>query len=218
LEARLEQSGKTEMLKTIKEISNMAEFIYVRQKKMRGNGDAILQAKNIVGNEPFVVMWGDEFIDNNPVKQAIKLYNKYQGSIFAGFKTNRVEDADRYGFAKGKEVEDEVIKVDELVEKPGFDNLPSNLAIVSTFIFPPEIFKALEKKGETIGEGEELVWLDGVNGIKGDLPAYAFNAGGRYYDCGNKLEYLKTNVEFALKSDEFKDEFKNYLKNITKNL
>jgi UTP--glucose-1-phosphate uridylyltransferase len=220
LEGRLEESGKEEVLKTIRDISNMAEFIYVRQKEQRGNGDAILCAKNIVGDEPFVVMWGDEFIDSDPVpaKQAIDLYNKYQATIFAGFETDKEEDTLKYGFAKGKEVEKGVIEVDELVEKPGPGKAPSNLAIVSTFVFPPEIFAALEKKGENLKKGEELVWLDGVNSIKNKIPAYGFNAGGKFYDCGNKLEYLKTNVEFALKNSEIKDEFRSYLKKLKKNL
>lgn len=220
LEGRLEQSGKEDILKKIREISDMAEFIYVRQREQRGNGDAILCAKNIVGNEPFVVMWGDEFIDSEPVpaKQAIELYDKYQGTIFAGFETDKKEDTEKYGFAKGKELGKGVIKVDELVEKPGPKETPSNLAIVSTFVFPPEIFEALEEKGRHLKDGQELVWLDGVNKIKNRIPAYGFNAGGKFYDCGNKLEYLKTNVEFALKNPEIKDEFKTYLKNLNKNL
>jgi UTP--glucose-1-phosphate uridylyltransferase len=216
LEAKLKESGKTEMLDTVKEISNMAEFVYVRQKKMRGNGDAILQAKNIVGNEPFVVMWGDEFIiaDRPPVKQLIEAYDKYQASIFAAFRTTAEEDTLKYGFAKGDEVENGVVKVDELIEKPGPEKVPSDLAIVSSFIFPPEIFDALERKGEQVKGGEELVWLDGINEIKDKIPAYAVDVGGRYYDCGNKLEYIKTNVEFALENRELKSDFKRYLKNL----
>jgi len=220
LEAKLEQAGKTDMLKTIKKISDMAEFVYVRQRKQRGNGDAILQAKNIVGDEPFVVTWGDDFIDSKPgpIKQAIRLFEQKPGIILTCFKTSRAEDADKYGFAKGEEVEEGLLKVDDLVEKPGSNKAPSQYAAVSNFIFPPEIFKALEEEGKKIKEGEELVWIDGANKIKDTFPIYALDVGGKFYDCGNKLEYLKTNVEFALKNDEFKNDFRDYLKQLNKEL
>ncbi len=217
LESHLRKSGKDKMLKKVQDISDMAEFVYVRQKKQRGNGDAILCAKNIIGNEPFVVLWGDDFIDAKPsrTRQMLKAHNKYGGTILSGVRTQKEEDTYKYGFAKGKEMEDGAIKVDEFIEKPGPEKAPSDLAIVSGFIFPPGIFPALEEKGKNLKKGEELVYVDGVNAIKKEHPTYAIEIkDGKYYDCGNKLEYLKTNVEYGLKNGEFSSEFREYLKKL----
>ena len=217
LENYLKEDGKKELADEIRKISDMAEFVYIRQKQQRGNGDAILCAKNVIGNEPFVVPWGDEFISAQPsaTKQVIKAFQKYQGTIMSGIRTKKKEDTLRYGFAKGEKIAKGVIEVEELIEKPGPEKVPSDMAVVSPFVFPPEIFPALEKKGRSLKKGEELVWVDGVNGIKDKIPAYAVEiTDGKYYDCGNKLEYLKTNVEFGLQNPELKDEFREYLKKL----
>ena len=213
LEYKLPESAKTKQLEQIKNLSTMAEFVYVRQKEQRGNGDAILTAKNIVGDEPFVVCWGDDFILANPsrVSQLINAYNTYGGNILAGVKTEKPEDTLKYGFVKGEQVGDGVIKVDELIEKPGMEKRPSNLAVVSGFVFVPEIFSALESINPK--PGEELVWTDGVNKLKEQgIGAHAVEIkSGKYYDCGNVTQYLKTNVEMALKRDDIKDEFKQFI-------
>jgi len=214
LEHKLELAGKTEQLNQIKKISEMAEFVFVRQREQRGNGDAILTAKNIVGDEPFIVFWGDDFIVAEPsrAKQLIEAYNKYQTVILGGIRTDDPADTKKYGFAKGKEMADGAILVDELVEKPGVEKKPSNLAIVSGFVFPPEIFKALESV--QVKEGEELVYVDGVNKLREQgKDAYAVEIkGGKYYDCGNVTQYLKTNVEMALKRDDINADLKNFIK------
>ncbi len=217
LEAYLGKNGKDDLLKEVQEISDMAEFIYVRQKEQRGNGDAILCAQNIIGNEPFVVLWGDDFIAAQPsrTKQMLEAYKRYQGTIMSGIRTEKEADTLKYGFAKGEEVEKGVIKVEEFIEKPGPEKVPSDMAIVSGFIFPPEIFPALEERGKNLKPNEELVYVDGVNDIKDQIPAYAIEIkGGRYYDCGDKLEYLKTNIDYGLKDPELKGEFKKYLKSL----
>ena len=220
LEHKLEAAGKEEALNKIKKLSDLAEFVYVRQKEARGNGDAILTAEKIVGNEPFVVLWGDEFIAATPnrTKQLIEAYNKYQTTILGGIIKDKPEDAKRYGFAKGQEVEDGVIKVEELIEKPGIDKRPSSLAIVSGSVFPPEIFKAL--RDFQIKPGDELVYVDGVNSLrKQGHDAYAVEIkNGKYYDCGNVTEYLKTCVEMALKRNDINGEFVRFLKETAKNL
>lgn len=217
LEAYLAKNGKGDLLKEVQEISDMAEFIYVRQKQQRGNGDAILCARNVIGNEPFIVLWGDDFIAAQPsrTKQMLKVYQKYQGTIMSGIRTKKREDTLKYGFAKGEEVEKGVIKVDQFIEKPGPEKVPSDLAIVSGFIFPPEIFPALEKKGRDLKEGEELIYVDGVNVIKDQIPTHAIEIkGGKYYDCGDKLEYLKTSVDYGLENPDIGKEFKKYLKSL----
>jgi len=221
LEAKLKEAGKDDQLREIRSISEMAEFIYLRQKVQRGNGDAILSAKNIVGREPFVVLWGDDFIVAQPsrTQQMLAAFKKYPGTIMSAIRTKKKEDTLKYGFVKGQEIAEGVVKVDHLIEKPGPNKVPSDLAVVSGFIFSPEIFPALEKKARELSDDDELVWIDGVEEIKDKIPAYAVEIKkSRYYDCGNKLEYLKTNVEFGLKRDEFKKEFKDYLKNLKINL
>lgn len=221
LEAKLKEAGKSDLLKKIREISKMAEFVYVRQKAQRGNGDAILCAKNIIGNQPFVVLWGDDFIAAQPsrTKQMLAAYQKYQGTIMSAIRTEKKEDTFKYGFVKGEKVGKGVIRVSQLIEKPGPAKAPSDLAVVSGFIFPPQIFSALEARSREISDNEELVWLDGVELIKEKIPAYSIEIkSGRYYDCGSKLEYLKTNVEFGLKRAEFKEEFRDYLRNLKINL
>jgi len=214
LEYKLKESGKLEQLEQIKRLSEMAEFVYVRQKEANGNGGAILTAKNIVGDEPFVVLWGDDFIiaEHSRTKQLMEAYDKYKTTILGGIRTDNPEDTKKYGYAKGPEVEEGILKIEELVEKPGPEKAPSNLAIVSGFAFSPDIFEALESyKPEP---GEELVYLDGVNVLRDrGQDAYAMEVkGGKYYDCGNITEYLKTNVELALKRPELREDFSQFIK------
>lgn len=220
LEYKLKEAGKLEQLEQIKSISQMAEFVYVRQKEQRGNGDAILTAKNIVGQEPFVVCWGDDFILSEPsrTKQLIEAYNKYQGNVLGCIRTDKPEDAKKYGFAKGNEIADGIIKVEELIEKPGVEKRPSNLAVVSGFVFVPEIFSALESI--TPKPGDELVWVDGVNKLRSEgTDAYAVEIkGGKYYDCGNVTQYLKTNVEMALKRGGIREDFANFIRETASHL
>ncbi len=220
LERKLEKAGKTEQLEMIKKLSSMAEFVYVRQKEARGNGDAILTAEKVVGDEPFVVLWGDDFITAEPsrTRQLIEAYNKYGTTILGGVRTSDPEDTKRYGFVKGEEIEKGIVKVDDLIEKPGPENAPSDLAVVSGFVFPPEIFGALHQC--TPEEEKELVWVDGVNKFKEEgTGSYAIEImNGKYYDCGNITEYLKTNVEVALSRPDIKDEFGKFIKEIAQKI
>lgn len=214
LEYKLAESGKKEQLEEIRKLSDLAEFVYVRQKEANGNGGAILATKNIVGDEPFVVLWGDDFIVANPsrTQQLIGAYDKYGTTILGGVRTEDPIDSKRYAFAKGEEIENGVIRVSDLIEKPGPDKRPSNLAIVSGFVFEPDIFKALEEY--TPEKGKEIVYVDGVNeSRKAGKDAFAIEiAGGKYFDCGNITEYLKTNVELALQRPDINGEFSKFIK------
>jgi len=220
LEYKLKEGNKLEQLEKIKKISEMAEFVYVRQKEQKGNGDAILAAKNVIGNEPFVVCWGDEIMLADPLKtkQLIDAYYKYGTTILGSIKADTPEDAKKYGFAKGIEVERGVIKIDELVEKPGEEKRPSNNAILGGYVFPPEIFQALEECNAA--PGQELVYIDGVNKLREQgREAYAVEIkGGKYYDCGNVLQYLKTNVELALIREDINGSFKSFIKETAQKL
>ncbi|MCX6808315.1 MAG: UTP--glucose-1-phosphate uridylyltransferase [Candidatus Berkelbacteria bacterium] len=221
LEYKLKEAGKFDQLEEIKRISTMAEFVYVRQKEQRGNGDAVLTAKNIVGNEPFVICWGDEFVISEPVsktRQLIEAYNKYGATVISCLKDERPESTSKYGFAKGVEIEPGVIKVDDWIEKPGIANRPSTFASLGGCLAVPELFEALESI--EIKEGQELVYIDGINKLqKSGLPSYAVEIkGGKYYDCGNVVQYLKTNIEMALKRPDISSDLSKFIADLAQNI
>ena len=216
LEQRLKETGKTEQFNQIRKLSDLAEFVYVEQKEANGSGDAILAAKNVVKDEPFIVVYGDDVFLANPsrAKQLIKAYNKYDSVIMAGTIKDKPEDADKYGYVKGEEVENGIIKISSLIEKPGVKNRPSNLAVVSGFISPSQLFEALEKVPRK--HGQELYGVDGINVLKKEgCATYAAEIkNGKYYDCGNVTEYIKTNIELALKHPKISKELKKYIKKV----
>lgn len=219
LEARLEKDGKTEMLAEVKRISDLADFVYVRQKEALGNGHALLVAKEVVGDEPVVMLWGDDFISAKPsrTKQMIEAYEKYGTSILSGIRTSDPEDTKKYGYVGGKNVADGAVEVDRFVEKPGPQNAPSDMAVVSGFLFTPDIFEALERAiPETIDKGEELYYVDGVNNLMKDgKKVHAVEIkNAKYYDCGSKVGYLKTVVDHGLLHEDTNGEFRNYLKSL----
>lgn len=220
LEEQLEKTGKIEQLEKIRNISKMAEFVYVRQKEIRGTGDALLTAKNIIGDEPFVSSWGDEIMlaEPNKTTQLINAYEKYGGTVLGALRTNDPADTKRYGYAEGPEVENGIIKIEELIEKPGPENPPSNLALLGGIVFSPDIFEALESC--SVAEGKELVHVDGINALrKKGQNAYAVEIkNGQYLDCGNVMLYMKTNVTMALKRPELKEEFGKFIKETAKQL
>ena len=151
--------------------------------------------------------------------QLIEAYNKYGTTILGGVMTENPEDALKYGFAKGSTMPDGAIKIEELIEKPGIEKKPSNLAIVSGQVYSPDIFEALEEAGQSVEPGKELVYIDGVNKLreKGG-EAYAVEIkGGKYYDCGSVTQYLKTNIEMALRRPKIGEEMLAFIKEIAKN-
>ncbi|MBU2595821.1 UTP--glucose-1-phosphate uridylyltransferase [Patescibacteria group bacterium] len=213
LENKLKEAEKEKELSEIKKVAKLANIIYVRQKEMKGNGDAILCAKEAIGNEPFIVTWGDGFSylnGDNEFSEIIKEYEKYQSIIMSGYITDKKEDTEKYGYIRGKKLKDGMVKAEKIIEKPGPMNAPSNIAIVSGFLFTPDFFGALEKV--KVKPGKELVYVDGLNYLmeKGK-DVYVKPMRSVYYDCGNILDWLKTNVDFALKRDDIKDDFKKYL-------
>ncbi len=217
LDMLLQESGKMELLEEVRRITNLANFYYVRQKGPKGNATPILNAKPIIGDEPFLVLWGDDFITAEPsrTKQLITAYEEYGGSILGAIRTKRPEDTMRYGFAGGEELKKGVIKVKSLIEKPGPKNAPSDLAVVSGFIFTPEIFSCIEEVKQSLEAGKELVYIDALNLLMKKQYVYAVEVkGAKYYDTGNKLEYLKTVVEFALKHTDLNGEFRDYIKKL----
>lgn len=217
----LEMGGesKKHLLDEIKAISNMANFVYVRQKGPYGNGTPLLNAEHLIQNEPFIYTWSDDFIEATPSRfaQLIQTYNEYSCPVLASIKAKNSDDYKRYGFAAGDEIAPGTIDVKQLVEKPGQENAPSDLATVSGFILTPQIFKYLHQAVQVRPEGNELYYNDALKLMLEDGGRIIAKEieNGKYYDAGNKLEYLKTVVDFAVKNPEFGDEFKEYLKTIS---
>lgn len=210
------RGGKEDLLKEVTKIAEMANFIYVRQKGSYGNGTPIISAQSVVGNESFAVMWGDEFIYSDPPRlaQMIKVWEKYGGVVISGVKIESKDRLSKYGIAELEPVDDKVFKIKNIVEKPNPDEAPSNLATHGAYILPPEIFPAL--KGLKPGKGDEIWLVDAINVLRRQgIPIYACEIeNGTYYDTGNKIEYLKTVIEFALKHKDLNGEFKEYLRSL----
>jgi UTP--glucose-1-phosphate uridylyltransferase len=208
--------NKEHVLKNLRKISEMANFIYIRQKGPYGNGTPILAAEPVIEDEPFAVLWGDEFIHSTPprLKQMIEVYEKYGGIVISGVKIEHKEDLKRYGIAELEYVEGNVHKIKRIVEKPEPDEAPSDIATHGGYILPPDIFSALKRLNP--GKGGEIWLTDAINLLKNEgVPVYTVVIeNGRYYDTGNKFEYLKTVIEFALQHDETKEEFTKFLKGL----
>lgn len=213
LEYTLAQNQKMDLLAEVKHISELAKFVYVRQPKPLGNGHALLCAKEVVGDEPFAFAYGDDIIESKvpAIKQMISAYEKYQDLIVGVVEVPR-EIVNRYGIVtpKQKKVQDKVFEIANIIEKPEVRRAPSNFASMGRYIFNPDIFDALEKIKP--GKGGELWLSDAVNEIFRKKAVYACNVQGNYFDCGNKLEYIKAVVNFSLKHKEFKKGIRSYLK------
>ena len=212
----LREGNKIHLLSELVNISEMAIFIYIRQKGRYGNGTPILSAEPIIGNEPFAVMWGDEFIYAKPprLKQMIDAWNKYQGVMVSGVRIETKDHLSRYGIADLEKVDNHVHRIKRIVEKPLPTDAPSNLATHGAYILPPEIFPALRNLKP--GKSGEIWLVDAINELKRQgIPVYACEIkNGKYYDTGNKLEYLKTVIEFALQHPEINGEFRKFLKQL----
>jgi len=222
LEKRLEEAGKTAELEEIRRIADLANFYYVRQRGPLGNATPIWNARDIIGDEPFLVLWGDDFITASPTRsqQLVKAFGEASGSAVLGsIRTNKDEDYNRYAFATGQEVKPGLLKMKEIIEKPGPGKIKSDYAIVSGYAFGPEMFDAIEeamKRHKESGSTKELVYVDALNILlEQGRDCYVKEIeGGKYYDCGNKLEYLKAVVEFGLKHDDLREDFAEFLKTI----
>jgi len=214
LEARLKADGKEELMEEIKNISNLADFVYVRQKEPLGNGHAVLVARDVVGNEPFLVMWGDEFFRANPpaVKQLIKAYEELDAPVVAGVRIAK-GDISKYGIADVVLVRDNIFKINEIVEKPKPDEAPSDLATHGNYIFTPDIFEILSKLKP--GRSGEIWIADAIDELIKKRDVYAVELkDAKYYDCGSKLSYLKAVVDLGLEHPKINSEFREYLKGL----
>ncbi|RDY23302.1 UTP--glucose-1-phosphate uridylyltransferase [Romboutsia maritimum] len=213
LELELEQKGKTEMLEMVRDISNMVNIHYIRQKEPKGLGHAIYCAKSFIGNEPFAVLLGDDIVDSQTpcLKQLINAYDEYKTSIL-GVQEVAKEDTCKYGILDVKHIEDKVYKVKDMIEKPAVEEAPSNIAILGRYIITPEIFNILENQEP--GKGGEIQLTDALKTLGEREAIYAYNFEGRRYDVGDKLGFLEATIDFALKRDELKNELMEYMEKV----
>jgi UTP--glucose-1-phosphate uridylyltransferase len=206
---------KQHFVDEINRIADMANFIYVRQKGPYGNATPIKSVRHLLNDEPFLAFWGDEFTVAKPsrAKQMIEVYNKYGGTVLGGVRLSGDEDYTRYGYVQGKEIEPGVWRVDRLIEKPGKDKAPSDIAIVANYLLTPDIFPILDR--QEAGTGGEYYLAEAIDRLAKEKPVYALEVGdAHYYDTGNKLEYMKTVVEMALQHKELNGEFREFLKDL----
>jgi UTP--glucose-1-phosphate uridylyltransferase len=210
-ERLLEKEDK--MYDEIMHLSDMANIHFIRQKEINGLGDAIYYARHHTGNQPFAVLLGDTIINSViPVtQQLIDIYEQYQSTVIA-VETVPHDKVSRYGIVGGDMLSDTLMNLNTLIEKPDTDKAPSNLAIAGRYILTPEIYTALEKTPP--GKNNEVQLTDAMLNLLKSESMYAHTIEGKRYDIGNKLDFLKTNVEFALRRKEFAAPFYNFLKEI----
>ena len=214
LEHILRAKGKTEMFDQVRAISEMARISYTRQREALGLGHAILQAKDFAGDEPFAALLADDIIDAQKpaLRQMIEVFEKYDAPVIA---TMRVEGEaiSRFGVIDAEEIEPNVFRIRDMVEKPPFDEAPSDLAIIGRYIFTPDIFEEIEKTDP--GAGGEIQITDAMRRMLQRRPFYAVKLEGTRHDAGDKLGFLIATVEFALKRDDLGDEFRDYLRSLS---
>ena len=210
LEIELEKSGKTEMLEMVRNISDMVDIHYIRQKEPKGLGHAIHCAKTFVGNEPFAVMLGDDVVDSRVpcLKQLMDCYQEYNTTIL-GVQKVPENDVSKYGIVEGIHIEDKVYKVKDMVEKPSPEETNSNIAILGRYIITPDIFEILESTKP--GKNGEIQLTDALQTLIGREAMYAYEFEGRRYDVGDKLGFLQATIEFALKKPDLREPFIEYL-------
>ncbi|NMX21372.1 UTP--glucose-1-phosphate uridylyltransferase, partial [ANME-1 cluster archaeon GoMg4] len=213
LENHLLQNGKYELLREVKDISTLADIHYIRQKEPKGLGDAVLKAEKHVGDEPFAVLLGDDIIKAEIpcIKQLMNLFERYNKSIVAVEEVQKEKISD-YGIIKGREIEDSVYLVEEMIEKPSLEEAPSNIGTVGRYILTPEIFDCIKRT--PLGKGNEIQLTDAIRMLmeKEDVYGYAFK--GKRYDAGDKIGYVKAIIDFALEREDIKDEVRRYLEGL----
>jgi UTP--glucose-1-phosphate uridylyltransferase len=213
LESRIQEKEDEALYTQLRHIENMANIHFIRQKELNGLGDAIYHARFHCGNEPFAVLLGDTIINSViPVtQQLIDSYDQYRQTVIA-VETVPWEKVSRYGIVGGTNLGNRVMQLTELIEKPERSQAPSNLAIAGRYILTPEIFPAIEKTAR--GKGNEIQLTDALKLVLKQEGIISTTLEGKRYDIGNKLDFLKTTVEFALRRKEFAEPFEAYLRQI----
>jgi len=213
LEHMLRERGKDALFAEIRAVSDIAHISYTRQKEALGLGHAIYQAKDFAGDEPFAAILADDIVDAEKpaLAQMIEVYEKYNAPVIATMQVEG-EAISRFGVIDADEVEPNVYKINDMVEKPPFADAPSDLAIIGRYIFTPDIFAAIEKT--TPGSGGEIQITDAMRILLKTRPFYAVKLDGKRHDAGDKLGFLIATVELALKRADLGDDFRDYLKSL----
>ncbi|MEO6655773.1 MAG: UTP--glucose-1-phosphate uridylyltransferase GalU [Pyrinomonadaceae bacterium] len=213
LEQLLKERGKHALFDQVRAISDIAQISYTRQKQALGLGHAIYQAKDFVGSEPFAVLLADDIINGEKpaLQQMIEVFEKYNAPVIATMQVEG-ENISRFGVIDAEEVEPNVYRIKDMVEKPAFADAPSDLAIIGRYIFTPDIFEAIEQTPP--GSGGEIQITDAMQILLKKRPFYAVKLEGKRHDAGDKLGFLIATVELALKREDLGDEFRNYLKTL----
>src|SRR5688572_21606604 len=215
LEKLLETRGKTNLLEQVRAVSSMISVAYVRQGEALGLGHAVLMARDLVGDEPFAVMLGDDIIDSSVpcMKQMIDVFDEHRGPVIAVQQVAKSEIS-AYGVIDGvpEGESGRVYRVKDLVEKPAVEDAPSDLAIIGRYILTPDIFDVLE--GTARDKGGEIQLTNGLRELKEKRPIFGYRFEGIRHDAGNKLGFLKATVEFALKRPDLGGPFREYLRTL----
>ena len=215
LEQLLESRGKTDLLEQVRAVSNLGTVCYVRQGEALGLGHAVLMARELVGDEPFAVMLGDDIIDSAVpcMKQMVDVFHRYEGPVIAVQQVPRSEIS-AYGVIDAQPVggDDRVYRINDLVEKPPAREAPSDLAIIGRYILTPDIFEALVQTQRDAGG--EIQLTNGIRKLREKRPVWGYRFEGVRHDAGNKLGFLKATVEFALKRPDLGGPFREYLKTL----
>ncbi|WP_239709336.1 MULTISPECIES: UTP--glucose-1-phosphate uridylyltransferase GalU [Mammaliicoccus] len=213
LETTLYEKGKLELLDRVQYSTELANIFYVRQKEQKGLGHAIYTAKQFIGNEPFAVLLGDDIVesDNPAIKQLMEQYEATGKSVI-GVQTVPETETHRYGIIELKSQDERLYEVNRFVEKPEQGTAPSNLAIMGRYVLSPKIFDYLETQTE--GSGGEIQLTDAIERLNKDDKVYAYDFEGQRYDVGEKIGFVKTTIEYALKDEEMRDEIIRYLQSL----
>jgi len=213
LEKWLAKVKKTKLLKELRVIPRMANFVYIRQKGGYGNGTPVLNAKPLIGNEPFAVFWGDEFFTGQKpwIRQMIEVYEKYQDPVLSLVRVPKSQ-VNRYGIIEGPRVAKNIYQIDKITEKPSPAKAKSNLAVIGGYILTPEIFKILEKTSP--GKDGELWLADAIDALTKKRSVYGRVIEGKLYDAGTVLGWLEANVELGLKHPKISGEFRKFLRKL----
>lgn len=205
LEQNLKEKEKYDLLEKVQESSNLANIHYIRQKEPKGLGHAIWCARNFIGDEPFAVLLGDDIVESDTpcIKQLMNQYEQTSSSII-GIQSVNSNDTHRYGIIDPISRNGRFYQVGNFVEKPEPGTAPSNLAIMGRYVLTPEIFGYLEE--QQIGAGGEIQLTDAIQKLNSTQNVYAYDFEGKRYDVGEKLGYIKTTIEFAIKHEDLRDQ------------
>jgi len=211
LEAALQASGKTELLEKVCASTNLANIFYVRQKEQKGLGHAIWTARQFIGDEPFAVLLGDDIVESETpaIRQLMDAYEETGQSVI-GVQEVEPKETHRYGIIDPLDKEGRLYPVRRFVEKPEPGTAPSNLAIMGRYVLTADIFDYLENQSE--GAGGEIQLTDAIERLNADQAVYAFDFEGNRHDVGEKLGFVKTTIEYAMKDPEMREELKEFLK------